>query len=156
IYTGWTDLEKYIPEAVIKSVQTALVEPMDLVESLVAECVPAKPTIDGLGFEYGAWDREPPPVEFLVDGILPRACVAMFHGRADSLKTWLMFSLAKSVAYGESWLGRATKKCKVGIVDYETGRANLVRRLYRLRAGTTPNLGAKSFASLKPSDPAFW
>ena len=79
---------------------------------------------EGLGFEYGAWDIEPPPIDFLVDGLLPRACVGMVYGRADALKTWLLFSLGIAVASGRPWLGRfnVSKAAKVGIVDFETGK----------------------------------
>ncbi len=111
---------------------------------------------EGLAFEYGAWESEPPPVEFLVDGLIPRGCVAMWYGRADSLKTWLLYSLAISMARGEPWLGKVCKQLKVGIVDYETGKGNVKRRLYMLRAGSTQNLGTVAFASLKPNQPEFW
>jgi hypothetical protein len=111
-----------------------------------------------LGFEYGAWDTEPPPIDFLVDGLLPRGCVGMFFGRADALKTWILYSLAIACATGKPWLGRyhVKKAIKVGLVDFETGGANVRRRLYMLRAGACQNLGAISFPGVKPNTKAFW
>lgn len=111
-----------------------------------------------LGFEFGCWTEEPPPIDFLVEGLVPRASVGMFYGRADALKTWLLFSLGLAVASGKPWLDHYVVKraLKVGIVDYETGRANVDRRLYMLGAGGNANLGRKSFAKLKPNAIEFW
>lgn len=127
-------------------------------EHLRAPSAPAAAgaTKGGLGFEFGAWTSEPPPIDFLIDGLIPRGAVVMLYGRADSLKTWLAYSAALALANGTPWLGRLTKPTKVGIVDYETGGVNLRRRLYMLRAGASKNLGAVSFTSLKPNHRDFW
>lgn len=117
---------------------------------------PAAPT-EGLGFEYGCWDEEPPPVEFLVDGLLPAECVSIWFGRANSYKTWLLYSMALALAKGRPWLLKyPTKKCKVGIVDYETGKRNVRNRLFKLRAGAEKNLGVVSYTGLKPNTKEFW
>ena len=110
-----------------------------------------------LPFIFGGWDVEPPPIKFRVDGLLPEGAIAMFYGRADSMKTWLLYAMAKALAEGAPFLGTyKTKQSRVGIVDYETGRSNVARRLYMLRVGKNDNLGAVSFAKLKPSMPEFW
>lgn len=107
--------------------------------------------------QFGGWDRNPPPVAFLVDGILPKGCISKWFGHADSLKTWLLFSLAIAVSRGEPWLGvYPTKQCKVAIIDYETGKNNLHRRLYMLGAGDNPHLGAVSMPAAKTTDEALW
>lgn len=112
---------------------------------------------DELPFSWGAWDTEPPPQEFIVDQLFVRGCVAMLYASADSLKTWLLYDMAIAVAEGRSWLGRySTKKGRVGIVDFETGKHNVARRLFMLGAGKNPNLGALVFPKLKPNDPQFW
>lgn len=111
----------------------------------------------GLGFEYGGWDVEPEPVEFLVDGLLPRECVSIWFGRANSFKTWLLYSMALALATGQPWLLKyPTKQCKVGIVDYETGKRNVRSRLFKLRAGAEKNLGVVSYTGLKPNTKEFW
>jgi len=112
---------------------------------------------DGLGFRFGGWGIEPPPVEYLVDGLIPVGDVGMFYGAGDGLKTWLVYHMGLAISRGQPWLGRSTKKARVGIVDYETGESNLGRRLYMLRAGEDPNLGATSFPDgEKPNDWNFW
>lgn len=110
-----------------------------------------------LGFDFDDWEDEPPPIEFLVSGLVPRGCVGMLFGHGDSLKTWILFSLGIAVAKGEPWLGFPTTRGRVGLVDYETGKHNMRRRLYMLRAGKLGGqLAKKSFASLKPNDRDFW
>lgn len=117
----------------------------------------ARPPTPLLSFDFGIWDTEPPPIEFLVDGLLPRGAIAMFYGRADSMKTWLLYAMAKALAEGKPFLGTYnTKRSRVGIIDYETGQSNVHRRLYMLRAGKNENLGAVSFSKLKPNTPEFW
>jgi hypothetical protein len=109
-----------------------------------------------LGFAVGGWKNEPPLVEFLVQDLFPAACVGMVFGSADSLKTWLLFSLADALAAGRPWLGRFNIKrpYKVGIVDIETGKVNVIRRMYMLRAMET--ISTVSFPGLKPNTPEFW
>lgn len=127
------------------------------IESGVHAVAP-KATDGRLGFDFDDWEEEPPPIEFLVGGLVPRGCVGMIYGRADSLKTWLLFSLGVAVAKGEPWLGKfPTTRGRVGLVDYETGRHNVKRRLYMLRAGKLGGqLATKSFANLKPNQRDFW
>lgn len=169
--TGWSTLEKHVDPIVVSSVRDMLDDGADLRVALTAMMARAtgKPRsvgdsderahVDagGLGFEYGAWDAEPPPVEFLVDSLIPRSAVGLVFGRADAMKTWLLYSQAIALAKGEPWLGRfTTKRARVGVVDYETGRGNTRRRLYMLRAGQNSNLGAVSFTALKPNEREFW
>lgn len=176
---GWTSLEAHIPGSVVKTARE-LVKRNDIEElrsalkrvpgpgnlgnsgtsqtaaGLPKEIVPGVASaVSALDFLFGAWESEPPPTEFLVEGLIPRECVAMWYGRADSLKTWLLFSMAAALAEGKPWLGRySTKKCKAGIIDYETGRNNIKKRLFMLRA--PKELGAVSFSKLKPNQAEFW
>ncbi len=106
---------------------------------------------------FGGWDKNPPPVEFLVEGLLPKGSISKWFGHADSLKTWLLFSLAIAVSRGVPWLGKyPTKRCRVAIIDYETGRNNLHRRLHMLGAGDNDWLGATSMPPEKTTDEALW
>ena len=163
---GWTSLESHISNPVVKAARE-LVKRNDI-EELRQALKPSSPQIpekdsprfDGEGvldFIFGAWESEPPPTEFLVEGLVPKECVAMWYGRADSLKTWLLFSMAVALSTGATWLGKyPTKKVKVGIVDYETGKKNVQKRLYMLRAGKNPNLGVACMTTLKPNQEEFW
>lgn len=109
-----------------------------------------------LKVQWGGWDEEPEPVEYLVHGLLPAGAVAMFYGHADSCKTWLLFDLAVAVAKGAPWMGHATRKGRVLIIDEETGTKALRRRLFKLGAGDTNGLGAASFSALKAASREFW
>lgn len=158
---GWTILESHVPSSVVKAARE-LVKRNDIntlrqaLKPLDSQ-IPGPEIVGDLDFLFGAWESEPPPTEFIVEGLIPRECVAMWFGRADSLKTWLMFSMAVALSEGKPWLGKyPTKKCKVGIVDYETGKKNTRKRLYMLRAGKNENLGVSSFSKLKPNTAEFW
>jgi hypothetical protein len=169
--TGWTTLAKHVDPVVVESVRGMIPVDADaradLLASLDVASTPATPPQtealpaaavekSGLAFRFDGWEQDPPQVEFLVDGLVPVGSVGMVYGRADSLKTWMLFSLAISVSTGSPWLGRSTLKRKVGIVDFETGANNLHRRLYMLGAKSSPNLGVASFPRMKPNDPDFW
>jgi hypothetical protein len=167
-FQGWSSLERHVDAAIANDARDLLNPNVQAMKELAAELAsktappeqPAKdataPEANPLGFTFGGWDIEPAPTEFLVDRLLPRACVAMFFGRADALKTWIVLSLLLAIATGRTWLGFATKQARVGLVDFETGKVNTARRLYMLRAGDNPNFGAVSFAKLKPNDQKFW
>ena len=170
---GWTALERHVGPAVVKAGRLLLDPYAEARAKLEAEIGGGEKIGDEergiaandaqaddgrLGFECDDWETEPPPIEYLVEGLVPRGCVGMIFGRADALKTWTLFSLGISVAKGVPWLGLyPTTQGRVGIVDYETGRHNMRRRLYMLRAGRMGGaLATKSFAVLKPNDKAFW
>lgn len=161
--TGWTRLKSHVDAVVVDAVRGGLGKEAEFVSRIGQPAerlsdLEAKDDTETLGLEYGIWDEEPLPIEFLVSGLLPRGAVGMFFGRADALKTWLLYSLAIAVASGKPWLGffQIPKALKVGIIDFETGKANVDRRLFMLGAGKVKNLGRKSFAKVKPSDPKFW
>lgn len=154
-FTGWAALGEALPRKHAAETARTLLETFYSGPLSFSKEEPAAEA--GLGFQFGAWETPPPPIEFLVDGLFPRSCVGMLYGHADSLKTWLLFSLGIAVASGTPWLGKfKTKQGRVGLVDFETGQSNTTRRLFMLGAGTNKNLGAKSFPKLKPNDPEFW
>lgn len=47
------------------------------------------------------------PIEWLIEGILPKASVGMIVGASYELKTWVAMALEKAVAHREPWMGRA-------------------------------------------------
>ena len=59
-----------------------------------------------------------PPVEFLVDGLIPERSFAMIYGAPGSGKSFLAIDMALSVAHGVDWQG---KKVKQGPVLYIAG-----------------------------------
>lgn len=108
----------------------------------------------GLEIQWGGWGELPPPVEYLVEGLIPRESVSVLCATGGCMKTWILLDLACAVDKGAPWLGKyATKKGRALIVDFETGKSNTRRRLYMLGAA---GVGALSFPRLKPNTQAFW
>jgi hypothetical protein len=165
--TGWQELTKHLDAGVVGAARGLLDrdgdgkrELAELAASLgKREVLPTPKAVSDnpLGATWGDWSKEPPPIDFVVEGLLPRGAIAMLFGAYDTCKTWLTMSLLKAVSLGEPWLGRfVTKKGRVLFVDLESGDYNTRRRLYMLRAGDNPDLGAACYTELKPNDPQFW
>lgn len=77
-----------------------------------------------------------PAIDWLVDGILPAGGQGILGGDAGVGKTWLLLSMALSVAAGMPWLDTySTKQGRVLFIDEEGSEALLRRRLHRLRLG---------------------
>jgi DNA-binding MarR family transcriptional regulator len=76
-----------------------------------------------------------PPLEWVVDGLLLPASVAIFAGHPGSKKTWSLLHLACCVAAGVDWLGHKTKQTPVLIVDEESGRRRLFDRTGKIARG---------------------
>ena len=110
------------------------------------EIIPV-PTRPKNGLIWGAWDEPVPPIDYLVEPLIPRASVGMFVAHGNSLKTWTMLSVASAITQGNAWLGRhVTKQGRALILDYESGMFELRRRI-RLLEGSKPidTLGAWSY-----------
>ncbi|MDB4916296.1 MAG: Primase 2 [Gemmatimonadetes bacterium] len=69
-----------------------------------------------------------PPVQFLVDGVLPRAGLGTLYGMPGSGKSFLALDMACSIATGSAWLGHPTHRGSVVYVAAE-GSAGLAQRL---------------------------
>jgi hypothetical protein len=69
-----------------------------------------------------------PPIEFLVEGVLPRAGLGTLYGAPGAGKSFLALDMACSVASGAAWLGHATHQGSVVYVAAE-GSAGLRQRL---------------------------
>lgn len=71
-----------------------------------------------------------PPLEWLVDGLVPMGDITVIGGYPGSFKTWLMLDIAVSSAQGRDFLGRfKTRKEKILIIDEESCERGLQRRL---------------------------
>jgi len=55
-------------------------------------------------------DHEPPPREWLVEGLVPMGCVTFISGDGGLGKTLLGQQLIMSAALGRPWLGRQTAR----------------------------------------------
>lgn len=74
-----------------------------------------------------------PPMEWLVDGILPYQSLTMLAGRPGVGKSWLVLALAKAVSGGGLFLGRETRRAEVFYFDLENSRPVVRSRLRLLR-----------------------
>jgi len=70
-----------------------------------------------------------PPTQWIVDQLISAGSINMFFGEGGSKKTWVMLSMAVSVALGRQFLNFDTTQGSVLIVDEESGRRRMLRRL---------------------------
>ena len=89
-----------------------------------------------------------PPVEWLIEGIVPAQLVSTIVGASGAGKTWACLSLLRAWATGEPWLGRyASKKCNAALLDAEDSYVTLKRRWLQLEQG----MGALPADALEPA-----
>ncbi len=70
-----------------------------------------------------------PAIEWMVEGILPRASVTLLAGEPGSYKTWLALALLRGVATGGNFLGRKCAQASVLYLDRENPLAVMRERL---------------------------
>ena len=71
-------------------------------------------------------------VEWVVDGVIPAAIVAMFSGTSGDGKTTIALAIAGSTAHGAEFGGRAVTKRPVLILDRENPLHVISERFHRL------------------------
>ena len=72
------------------------------------------------------------PQEFIVGDLFPASGIIVIFGDAGTKKTYLMMHCGIFVTHGWDWMGRATVASPVLIVDEESGRRRMLRRLHAL------------------------
>jgi hypothetical protein len=70
-----------------------------------------------------------PPIDWIVDGLISAGSVNVFYGEGGSKKTWALLDMAVCVARGDAWLNFKTKAGGVLVIDEESGRRRIMRRL---------------------------
>jgi hypothetical protein len=109
------------------------------------------------GILWGGWGEKPPPIDYLIEGLIPAATVGMFVAMGSSLKTWTALDIARSVAKGSRWLDRyPVQRGRAVIADYESGHIELQRRVWLLERGDVADLGAWTYPPLRIDDENFW
>jgi putative DNA primase/helicase len=95
-----------------------------LVEAAVASVAPSSATRRGFEFRpIGELLSQPEtPLEWLVDGLLPREAISLLVGRPKSGKTTLCRTLAADVVGGAAFLDRTTEQGPVIYVSLEDSR----------------------------------
>jgi RecA-family ATPase len=79
------------------------------------------------------YDLELPLPEELIQGILHQGSKLSFGGASKGYKTWTLQHMALAVAGGVPWLGFATRREKVLLIDLELQRPFVKRRLETLQ-----------------------
>ncbi len=95
---------------------------------------------------YSATDAlEPqPPIDWIIESLFSAGSVSAIYGEGGSKKTYAMLDAAVCVAIGAQWLDLATSKSAVLIVDEESGRRRLSRRLGDVLRGHMADVAAIS------------
>lgn len=98
-----------------------------------------------------------PELEYLIENIVIRGSVNLFYGEPGSKKTYSLLHMGICVAMGIKWLDFATRKTNVLIVDEESGKVRMNRRLAEIMRGeaTDSDLPCQyvSLAGFKLDDP---
>lgn len=71
-------------------------------------------------------------IEWLIDGLLPKGSITVFHGRGGIGKTWLSLILADAIAEGKPFMCIQTEKAPVVYIDFENSKAVLIERLRKV------------------------
>lgn len=78
-----------------------------------------------------------PPQRDVVDGLIPQG-VTILSAQPKTGKSWFCLQLAKAVAQGEMFLGRATEQGRVIYIDTEERPQSLVERIQMQGQGEIP------------------
>jgi hypothetical protein len=70
-----------------------------------------------------------PAIPWILDPLISEGSVSLFVGDGGSKKTWSLLDLAVCVAMGKWWLNFHTSRSNVLIIDEESGKNRLSRRL---------------------------
>jgi len=70
-----------------------------------------------------------PPVDWIVDGLISAGSVNIFYGEGGSKKTYALLDMMVCVSSGDDWIGFKTRKSNTLIIDEESGRRRILRRL---------------------------
>ncbi|PKN11184.1 MAG: hypothetical protein CVU70_00065 [Deltaproteobacteria bacterium HGW-Deltaproteobacteria-5] len=72
-------------------------------------------------------------IEWVVDSILPKQSITLFHGRGGIGKTWLALQIGEAVAKGTPLFERTTQAMPVYYIDLENSFPVLVERIKKLK-----------------------
>ena len=86
---------------------------------------------------YSAKDalQPQPPMDWIVESVFSAGSLSVVVGEPGSKKTWSLLDLSVCVAHGKPWLKFSTQASTVLIVDEESGKRRLDRRLGQVLRG---------------------
>lgn len=76
-----------------------------------------------------------PPIEWVIDRLFSAGSVSILFGEPGSKKTYALLDAAVCVAHGVKWLDFDTRKSPVLIIDEESGKRRMNRRLGEVLRG---------------------
>jgi DNA-binding HxlR family transcriptional regulator len=76
-----------------------------------------------------------PPIDWIVDGLISAGSVNVFYGEGGSKKTWALLDMGVCVARGDAWLNFKTQAGSVLVIDEESGRRRITRRMGEVLRG---------------------
>lgn len=79
--------------------------------------------------------EEQAPVDWVVEGLLSVGSVGVMFGGPGTKKTYVALHLALSVTMGQEWLGHKVEQGAVLVIDEESGRQRLDRRIAQAMRG---------------------
>jgi hypothetical protein len=77
-------------------------------------------------------DKEPEPVEWIAEGLVPKKSVTLLAGRSNIGKTFLCQIMMTACAVGKPFFGRNTRRCKSFALFSEDVSARLQERQLRI------------------------
>jgi len=80
-------------------------------------------------FDYITWNL--PPIDFLIDPILPDMGNILIFGEPGSMKTYLSVYMGCCLATGNEFLGMLVKQCRVLLANFEMSERGYHRRLVK-------------------------
>jgi AAA domain len=170
--TGWTRLKSHVDPVVVDAARGALARDAAWTERTERRLVEASglgrveapaapaPGVGPFRFEEGGLNVDLPKIEYLIEPYIGRGEVNMIVAHGNSLKTWLVFSMALDIARGRPWLGQfVIQRGRAAIIDFESGRFEVLRRL-KLIGARDEEVGDRllrtSYPSVSLLDPETW
>lgn len=100
--------------------------------------------------------KDLPPVQWLVEGLIPENCLTIISGNPENYKSWLMLDMSIKICNGQKFLDHfETQKKKVLYIDEEDGEGTMQNRIKKLTSETDFGLeilSLKNFKLLKDTD----
>jgi len=80
-----------------------------------------------------------PAIQWIIENVFSPGSVTLVYGKQGAKKTWLMMDAAISICTGDPWLGYPTRQGNSLIIDEESGRRRMGRRLTQVLHGHNGN-----------------
>ena len=115
------DLGEYLESS---AENTSNVDDLGL-DSSVTPSEPGSSSLAPKRYKVEAWDSiKDEPVEWLIDGVLPRRSFAALFGAPGSYKSFIALDIAEAVATGRAWMSRSVNNANDSAVLYIAGEGH--------------------------------